>query len=31
MDVLGALLFQIFVLEKLFACQDRRKWRIVPD
>ena len=31
MDVLGELLFQIFVLEKLFACQDRRKWRIVPD
>ena len=25
MDVLGALLFQIFVLEKLFACQDLRK------
>lgn len=29
--VLGTLLFQIFALENLFACQDRRKWSSVPD
>ena len=28
--VLGTLLFQIFALENLFACRDRRNWSSVP-